>query len=111
METYFIKLLHEILKFFSDLSIIEVGTDKDHVHIHMVIPPKYAVSKIVEAIKSNTSRKMKEKFKYLKQVYWDGYGIWAVGFFVSTVGINESTIQNYVRNQGKDDSGQLVIKL
>ena len=111
MEVYFSKLIQEIHKFFPDMDILEIGTDKDHVHIHIVIPPKYAVSKIIEAIKSNTSRKMKEKFEYLSQVYWDGHGIWAVGFFVSTIGINEKIIQNYVRKQGKDDSGQLVIEL
>ena len=111
MELYFKDLIQEIHKFFPDIDILEAGTDKDHVHIHIVIPPKYAVSKIVEAIKSNTSRKMKEKFEYLSKVYWDGHGIWAVGFFVSTVGIDEHIIQNYVQMQGEDDSGQLRLEL
>lgn len=86
--------------------------DKDHIHIHIVIPPKYAVSRIIEAVKSNTSRVLKEKFSdFLLKAYWDNGGIWATGFFVSTVGINETIIKNYVRMQGKHDAGQVACDL
>ena len=53
----------------------------------MVIPPKYAVSKVVETIKKNTSRSLSRKFAFLKKVYWDRKGIWGKGYFVSTVGV------------------------
>ncbi|MBI2023451.1 transposase [Candidatus Giovannonibacteria bacterium] len=36
---------------------------------------------------------------FLKKIYWDDGGIWAKGFFVSTVGINEATIRRYVQMQ------------
>jgi len=63
----------------------------------MIIPPKYAISKVVEIIKSVTSRRMREKFShFLSKIYWDDGGIWARGFFVSTVGIDESTIRKYI---------------
>ena len=66
--------------------------ERDHVDLHMVIPPKYAVSRLVDSLKSVTSRQLKEKFPHvLSKVYWDGGGVWARGFFASTVGINEAT--------------------
>ena len=37
-------------------------------------------------------------------------GIWSIGYFVSTVGINESTIRKYVQMQGKEDSGQAKLE-
>jgi len=37
----------------------------------MVIPPKYAVSKLTETIKKNTSKSLSRKFSLLKKVYWD----------------------------------------
>ncbi|MDE3242149.1 MAG: transposase, partial [Nitrospirota bacterium] len=47
-------------------------------------------------------RRLKEKFPhYLAKVYWDGGGVWARGFFASTVGVNEATIRQYVRYQGE----------
>jgi putative transposase len=74
-------------KVLSRLEYLEIGIDIDHIHLYMLIPPKYAVSKVVEIIKSNTSRALKEKFTFLQKVYWDDKGIWAKGYFVSTVGL------------------------
>ena len=76
----------------------------------MLIPPKYAVSKVVEIIKSNTSKAMKLKFSFLKKVYWDDKGIWAKGYFVSTVGINEKVIRAYVQMQEEEDTGQAELE-
>ena len=97
----------EFREFYPDIYTEEISIDQDHIHIHIIIPPKYAVSKIVEALKSNTSRLIRKKFsEFLSKVYWDGYGIWGTGFFVSTVGINEAQIRAYVNQQGKHDVGR-----
>ena len=104
-------IFQEIRKFRPDIDIIEVGMDKDHVHLYMVIPPKYAVSEVVRMLKSNSAKKMKAKFPFLRKVYWGTKSVWSTGFFVSTVGVNEQTIQNYVRMQGKEDFGQAELEL
>ena len=70
------------------------------------IPPKMAVGKVVGIIKANTSRRLKEKFPFLKDVYWGTDGVWSDRYFVSTVGINEQIIQRYIQQQGQEDSGQ-----
>ena len=98
--------LQEARKYYPDWEYVAVGIDVDHVHVHMVIPPKYAVSMVVETLKKNTSRHLSKKFRFLKQVYWDGEGLWSKGFFVSTVGINEAVIRKYVQHQEKEDTGQ-----
>ena len=36
--------------------------------------------------------------------------IWSIGYFVSTVGISEETIRQYVQMQGKEDSGQAKLE-
>jgi len=59
--------LQEIRKYYPDWEYIEVGIKKDHVHLYMVIPPKYTVSKVVETIKKNTSRSLSIKFAFLKK--------------------------------------------
>ncbi len=43
--------LEEIRKYYSDWKYIAIGVDVDHVDLNMVIPPKYAVSMVVETIK------------------------------------------------------------
>ena len=101
----------EILKYYPDWEYIEIAIREDHVHLFMVIPPKYAVSMVVETIKKNTSRSLKKKFAFLKKVYWDNEGIWGKGYFVSTVGINETIIRKYVEMQEKEESGQAQLEL
>lgn len=76
----------------------------------MVIPPKYAVSKVVETIKKNTRSSLNRKFAFLKKVYWDRKGIWGKGYFVSTVGINEEVIRRYVESQEEEETGQAKLE-
>ena len=98
--------LQEISRHYPHWEYIEIGIKPDHVHLYMVIPPKYAVSKTVEAIKKNTSIALSRKFNLLKKVYWDKKGIWGKGYFVSTVGINEEVIRKYVQSQAEEETGQ-----
>ena len=107
---YLEKLVLDISKSHPDIEILEVNTDLDHVHFLISIPPKYSVSEVVGKIKANTGRKMRKKFKFLDQVYWGVKGIWSIGYFVSTVGINESVIKKYIENQSQEDSGQVKLE-
>lgn len=111
VQQYLRSKLLETLKYYPDWEYIEVGMEPDHIHVHMVIPPKYAVSMAIETIKKNTARSLKEKFAFLKKVYWDDGGIWSTGFFVSTVGANEATIRRYVAMQGREDTGQAQLEV
>jgi putative transposase len=65
-----------------------------------------SVGSVVRIVKTNTSRGLKQKFPFLKQVYWGTDGIWSEGYFASTVGVNEEIIKRYIEHQGKQDSGQ-----
>ena len=71
-------------------------------HALIEIPPKYSVSIVVGYIKGVTSRLMRMHFEYLRHVT----SLWADGFFVSTVGINESVIKRYIQFQDKQERGQ-----
>jgi putative transposase len=77
----------------------------------MTVPPKYAVSQVANRIKMNTSRQMKQKFKFLEKVYWGTESVWSTGYFVSTVGVGEAVIRNYVDMQGREDVGQAELDL
>ena len=103
--------LKQIKDHYPELDIIKVNHDVDHIHLFIVIPPKMSVSEVVRIIKSNTSKDLKKKFVFLKDVYWGTDGIWSDGYFVSTVGINEEVIKKYIEQQGKEDSGQAQLVL
>jgi len=100
----------QIGKFHPEIEILEVNTDTDHVHLLVSIPPKYPVSHVVCMIKSNTGNAMRRRFPFLDKVYWGSDGIWSIGYFVSTIGINEEIIRKYIEMQGKEDSGQATLE-
>ena len=110
IASFFKIKLEEVRQYYPDWYIETVGTDLDHVHLHIGFPPKYSGSFVVETIKKNTSRELKAHFPFFKKLYWDDGGIWAVGYFFSTVGINEEVIRKYVEMQGAEDAGQAQLE-
>jgi putative transposase len=107
---YLQKLVIGIGRQIPEIEIIEVNTDKDHMHILLSIPPKISVSDVVRAIKAKTGLYMRRKFPFLDKVYWDSCGIWSRGYFASTVGISEEIIRKYIEMQGQEDSGQAKLE-
>ena len=110
VQRYLHVKLEEARKWYPDWEYAAIGMEVDHVHLHMVIPPTYAVSVAVETLKQNTSRALSERFAFLAKVYWDREGIWSTGYFVSTVGVNEAIIRRYVEMQGQEDAGQAELE-
>ena len=94
-----------------ELEFETVNHDVDHVHFMVSVPPKMSISQVIRIVKANTSKSMKQKFDYLKKLYWGTDGIWSEGYCVSTVGINEEIIRQYIENQGKEDTGQAMLEL
>ena len=84
-----------------------IGFDKDHIHMVMVIPPKYSIADVMGRLKSQLASRMRRFFPWLEKVYWNENIVWSPGYFVSSVGLDEETIRNYVEYQGQQDSGQL----
>ena len=105
---YFEEKLKEVTRYYPEVVFEKVNHDEDHVHFMISIPPKMSVGSVVRIVKANTSRGLKKKFGFLKDVYWGTDGIWSDGYFVSTVGINEQMIKQYIENQGKEDTGQAM---
>lgn len=86
----------------SDFDIIEIETDKDHIHIMLQHIPRVSISSIVNRIKSITTRRIWEKHSaYLQKHFWKEKTFWSDGYFICSVGeANPETICNYILNQG-----------
>ena len=79
---FFKERLREMQTYYPDVYVKNINHDVDHVHLMIIIPPKYSIGKIVGIIKANSSRKMKEKFEFLKKCYYGRDGIWSDGYMV-----------------------------
>lgn len=108
IKAYLNDLLKRVTEYYPEIRFHEVNGEEDHLHLLVSIPPKMSVSKVVMLIKSNTSRDIKKKFEFVRKVYWGTDGMWSDGYFVSTVGINEKIIREYIEQQGQEDSGQII---
>ena len=84
-----------------EISFLEIGIDKDHVHFLIQSVPKYSVTQIIRIIKSITAKKIFVKHPQVKEQLWGGE-FWSDGFFVNTVSKfgSEDTISKYVKEQG-----------
>lgn len=94
-----------------DIEVRKVNVQEDHVHIVIVIPPRVLVANVIKYMKSLSGIKLKEKFEFMKKAMYGRGGIWSRGYCVSTVGLNEKAIMDYVKYQYKEDSGQLELEL
>ncbi len=111
VTAYIRKIMPKLLRSMAGVNIETIGFDQDHVHMVMVIPPRYSIAAVIGQLKSQSASQLREKFPWLLQVYWKENIVWSPGYFVSSVGIDEQTIKNYVEAQGHQDSGQLRMKL
>ena len=82
----------------------------DHVHMLISIPPKYSVSHVVGYIKGKSAIHIARRFRG-KEKNFTGEHFWARGYFVSTVGRDEITIREYIKNQEKEDVKQEQLQL
>jgi len=95
------ELIREICKA-KDVDILKGHVSKNHVHIFVSVPPHISVSKIVQAIKGKTSRKLMMEYKSLNRAFW-GRHIWARGYFVASSGnVTDEVIMKYIEEQGKE---------
>jgi putative transposase len=83
------------------VEIIEGHVMKDHVHMCLEIPPKHSVSEILGKLKGKTTILLHQRYGRKKN--FKGLNFWSRGYCVSTVGLQEAKVLEYIRNQEKRD--------
>ena len=67
----------------------------------IAIPLKYAVSQVIGFIKGKSAIHLARVYGERKRNF--GQHFWARGYYVSTVGRDETVIREYIRNQEQED--------
>jgi putative transposase len=94
------KTLHELAEH-KESKITEGTLSKDHVHMCIEIPPKYAVSSVLGYLKGKSAiavARMQGKDRN-----YTGAHFWSRGYAVSTVGFDEEIVKKYIREQKAED--------
>ena len=82
--------------------VLEGHLMADHVHMLISIPPKYAVSQVIGFIKGKSAIHIARTYVGQRKNF-TGQNFWARGYFVSTVGMDEEAIREYIKKQEKED--------
>ena len=82
--------------------IHEANACKDHIHMLVSIPPKLSVSSFMGYLKGKSSLMIFDRYANLKYRYGNRK-FWCRGYFVDTVGRNKEKIEEYIRNQVRED--------
>ncbi len=99
-------LLEEDIKMlceWKNCEIQEMSVQVDHIHIDVSIPPKVCVSDLMGVLKGKLAIKLFKSYPKMKQKPYWGNHFWARGYFVSTIGIDEDMIRQYVKYQENEE--------
>ena len=103
------KRLKEIFQGIAERYGFEIDTMEvmeDHVHLFLVVPPRYAPSEVVNILKSISAKVLFKEFPALKKELWGGE-LWNDGYFVRSVGdqVTAEVIRRYIKHQHEDQLG------
>ena len=112
VRAYAHRLVYRLIEQKKMIEVIELNVQIDHVHVILSIPPKYNVSDVMGFLKGKMAINLFKNFEHLGKKYW-GRHLWARGYCVTTVGLNEENVRKYVKYQEKQerDAEQLGINL
>lgn len=85
--------------------LIEFNGEPDHVHLLFQYLPQQQLSKLVNSMKTATSRVLSKQFETeLKQVYWGKKVVWSSSYYISSwVGVTVDRLKEYIEEQDRPD--------
>ena len=69
----------------------------DHVHVCLLVPPKFGIAHTIGFLKGKSTVIVHRRLLHDRRAA--GLSFWATGYCVSTVGLDEETIQKHIREQ------------
>lgn len=72
-------------RFVLGLTLLEIETDIDHVHVFVSAPPRFSPSQIANLLKGYSSRYLRERFPHLKKAYGQEQ-LWTQSYYIGTAG-------------------------
>lgn len=85
--------------------LIEFNGEPDHVHLLFQYLPQQQLSKLVNSMKTATSRVLSKQFETeLKQVYWGKKVVWSSSYYISSCGgVTVDRLKEYIEEQDRPD--------
>lgn len=84
--------------------LIEFNGEVDHVHILIQYNPQTELSKLINNLKTVSSRYLRKEFAdEINKVYWKDV-LWTSGYFIASCGgVTVEELKQYIENQNRPD--------
>jgi putative transposase len=79
------------------IELVEGHAMPDHIHLCLSIPPKYSAARTIGLLKGKSAVRIHREL--LRERRLTGLPVWAAGYCVSTVGLDEARVRRYIREQ------------
>jgi putative transposase len=89
---------------YRNVEIVEGAVCSDHIHLCLKIPPKLSISEFMGYLKGKSALMIFDLHPEFR-TRGDRH-FWASGYYVDTVGQNELTIVDYIKNQYRRDKSE-----
>ena len=86
------------------IALLEGQAMPDHIHMCLSIPPKYSVAHAIGFLKGKSAVRIHRELLHERRM--TGLHFWAPGYCVSTVGLDEAQVRQYIREQEKLENRQ-----
>lgn len=103
------KMLREICEQ-GGVEVIEGHAMSDHVHLCLSIPPKYSVANVIGRMKGKSAIRIHREYLGRAQNF-TGFHFWSRGYCVSTVGLEEQQIIDYIKEQEEHEKKEEQLAL
>lgn len=85
--------------------LIELNGEADHVHLLIELPPTIALADFVNALKTGTSRRLRNEFREHLDLFFSKPTLWSRSYCVlSCGGAPLEIIQRYIQQQERPES-------
>jgi putative transposase len=87
------------------IELLQGNAMPDHIHLLLSVPPKYSIAMTVGYLKGKSAVRIHRELVRTKGTLF-GRTFWSRGYCVSTVGLDEAMIREYIQAQDKDERDQ-----
>ena len=87
------------------IELVEGKAMSDHVHMLLSVPPRYSIAMTIGYLKGKSAIRIHRDLSRFKGTLF-GRSFWARGYCVSTVGLEESAIRQYIQDQEERQQNQ-----
>ncbi len=92
--------------------LISAETDADHMHLLVSMPPDVAPVKLINSLKSQLSKEVKNTYRtHVEKYLWGDSPFWSASYFCATTGsVSLETVKKYIEDQRTEEHKRKYIK-